>query len=85
MIPAAWLRLFNQVELNELLSGGASGGSDPKDMRAHTVYSGGYSPDSRTIKLFWQVIPGMCDQYPIDSRPGSWPQLLRQGCIPEIR
>ena len=55
MIPAAWLRLFNQVEVNELLSGGASGGADPDDMRAHAVYSGGYSPDSRTVKLFWQV------------------------------
>lgn len=55
VIPASWLRLFNQVEVNELLSGGASGGADPEDMRAHSLYSGGYSPDSRTVKFFWQV------------------------------
>ena len=55
VIPSAWLRLFNQAEVNELLSGGATGGADPQDMRSHAVYSGGYSPDSRTVKLFWQV------------------------------
>ena len=55
VIPAAWLRLFNPAEVNELLSGGASGGADAEDMRAHATYSGGYSDSSRTIALFWQV------------------------------
>ena len=55
VIPPAWLRLFNQHEVNELLSGGASGGADANDMRAYAVYSGGYSPTSRSVKLLWQV------------------------------
>ena len=61
VIPASWLRLFNQVEVNELLSGGALGGADLEDMRAHSLYSGGYSPDSRTVKHFWQVAPPPTD------------------------
>ena len=55
MIPAAWLRLFNPAEANELLSGGDSGGADADDMRAHATYSGGYTETSRTIVMFWQV------------------------------
>ena len=55
VVPAAWLRLFNPAEVNELLSGGAGGGADADDMRAHATYSGGYSDTSRTIALFWQA------------------------------
>ncbi len=55
MIPAPWLRLFNPAEVNELLSGGDSGGADADDMRAHATYSGGYSETSRTVVMFWQV------------------------------
>jgi hypothetical protein len=55
VVPAAWLRLFNPTEVTELLSGGAGGGADANDMRAHATYSGGYSDTSRTIILFWQA------------------------------
>ncbi len=55
VIPSAWLRLFNPKEINELLSGGEGGGVDAADMRQHATYSGGYSADSQTIKLFWKV------------------------------
>ena len=55
VIPSAWLRLFNPKEVNELLSGGEGGGVDAEDMQRHATYSGGYSTDSRTIKLFWKV------------------------------
>lgn len=41
--------------MNELLSGGDSGGADADDMRAHATYSGGYTEASRTIVMFWQA------------------------------
>ena len=55
VIPSAWLRLFNPKEVNELLSGGEGGGVDAEDMQRHATYSGGYSADSQTIRLFWKV------------------------------
>ena len=55
VIPSAWLRLFNPKEVNELLSGGEGGGVDAQDMQRHATYSGGYSADSQTIRLFWKV------------------------------
>ncbi|EFJ40292.1 hypothetical protein VOLCADRAFT_99935 [Volvox carteri f. nagariensis] len=63
--PSASLRLFNPREFNQLLSGaaadgpGGGGGAAPldvADMRRWTRYSGGYSPDSTTVKLFWRVV-----------------------------
>ena len=41
--------------MNQLLAGGEGGGLDADDMRAHARYSGGYSPDSATVKAFWKV------------------------------
>ena len=55
VIPSAWLRLFNPKEVNELLSGGEGGGLDAADMQRHATYSGGYTSDSQTIKIFWKV------------------------------
>ncbi|GIL45377.1 hypothetical protein Vafri_2627 [Volvox africanus] len=64
LIPQASLRLFNPREFNQLLSGatadGPGGGGaaplDVADMRRWTRYSGGYSADSATVKLFWRVV-----------------------------
>ncbi|EIE23025.1 hypothetical protein COCSUDRAFT_15978, partial [Coccomyxa subellipsoidea C-169] len=57
VIAPGWLRLFNPAEVNQLLSGGEGGGLDVGDMRAHATYSGGYGPDSPTVKLFWKARP----------------------------
>ncbi len=58
MIPAAWLRLLSPAEVNQLLAGGSGGGGlDFEDMRAHAAYSGGYSPASPTVRLFWKARP----------------------------
>lgn len=48
-------RLFAPRELNELLNGGSGGLVDARDMRRWAQYSGGYTPDSSTIKIFWKV------------------------------
>ena len=56
VIPAAWLRLFSPDEVNQLLAGGVGGGGlDLADMRAHAVYSGGFSAASSTVRLFWKA------------------------------
>ena len=55
MIPPSWLKLFNTQEVNQLLGGGESGVLDIADMAAHAQYSGGYSKDHATVKLFWKV------------------------------
>lgn len=55
VIAPRWLRLFNPAEVNQLLAGGEGGGLDVADMRAHAKYSGGYAPDSPTVRLFWKV------------------------------
>lgn len=55
VIPPGWLKLFNPQEVNQLLGGGESGVLDVADMAAHAHYSGGYSKDHATVKLFWKV------------------------------
>lgn len=59
VIPPAWLRLFNQTEVNQLLSGGAGAGVDVADLQRHATYSGGYKPDSPAVKTFWKVAAGL--------------------------
>ncbi|KAK9903317.1 hypothetical protein WJX75_002686 [Coccomyxa subellipsoidea] len=59
VIAPRWLRLFNPAEVNQLLAGGEGGGLDVADMRAHAKYSGGYAPDSPTVRLFWKVVEEM--------------------------
>ncbi|KAI8470743.1 MAG: hypothetical protein J3K34DRAFT_419724 [Monoraphidium minutum] len=56
VLPLAALRLFSPAEFNQLLSGGAGGGVDVDDLRAHTVYSNGYTEGSRAVRLFWEVV-----------------------------
>lgn len=55
VIPPGWLKLFNTQEVNQLLGGGESGAMDISDMAAHAQYSGGYSKDHPTVKIFWKV------------------------------
>jgi ubiquitin-protein ligase E3 B len=45
-----WISFF------QLLSGGDLD-IDVDDLRNYTRYTGGYSEGSRTIKLFWEVLP----------------------------
>ncbi|KAH8884611.1 hypothetical protein GQ53DRAFT_786064 [Thozetella sp. PMI_491] len=65
IIDPAWLRMFNQNELQWLV-GGDSSEIDVEDLRAHTDYSGPYmigddGEEHPTIKLFWQVMHGLED------------------------
>jgi hypothetical protein len=58
-VPRDLLRLFDANELNELIGGAAGGAVDVEDLRAHTAYSGGYTPDSSAVRAFWRVVSGL--------------------------
>ncbi|KAG0632524.1 hypothetical protein M758_1G333800 [Ceratodon purpureus] len=58
IIDPKWLGLFNAKEFNQLLSGGEHD-FDVEDLRVHTRYTGGYTENSRSIKMFWEVVRGL--------------------------
>jgi ubiquitin-protein ligase E3 C len=55
VIPLQWLTLFNEHELQTLISG-ARVSIDVEDLRKNTQYSGTYDEDHPTIQLFWDVV-----------------------------
>jgi len=57
VINLEWLRIFNEQELQELISG-KEGAIDVVDLQQHTHYSGGYSVESATVKWLWQAVAG---------------------------
>jgi len=63
VIDAAWLRLFNEPELQVLISGSTSGKLDISDMKAHCKYAGGYTGLDINIHRFWKVVSGMTPKH----------------------
>lgn len=57
IVAPGWLQLFGVRELSLLMSGGDAD-VDTEDLRRHTVYSGGYSKDSRSVAMFWEAVTG---------------------------
>eukprot|EP00958_Prasinococcus_capsulatus_P007134 scaffold659_cov329-Prasinococcus_capsulatus_cf.AAC.43 len=55
VLDKRWLRMFNESELQLLISGAMSG-IDLDDMRAHTEYAGGYHKDHPVVLAFWEVV-----------------------------
>jgi ubiquitin-protein ligase E3 C len=63
MIQPAWLSMFNQSELQTLVSG-ENADIDVEDLRRNTMYGGVYvigddNLEHPTIQLFWQVLHEM--------------------------
>ena len=56
VIERPWLQLFNEPELQILISGPSDGGIDVDDMRANTRYAGGFTSIDRTVHRFWNVM-----------------------------
>eukprot|EP00931_Biecheleriopsis_adriatica_P086244 TRINITY_DN60955_c0_g1_i1.p1 TRINITY_DN60955_c0_g1~~TRINITY_DN60955_c0_g1_i1.p1 ORF type:complete len:1044 (+),score=229.78 TRINITY_DN60955_c0_g1_i1:50-3181(+) len=56
VVPLAWLKMFDPYELNTLISGTTSAGFDVADLKANTVYSGGYQADSPCVVWLWQLL-----------------------------
>jgi ubiquitin-protein ligase E3 C len=69
VIDRSWLQIFNEPELQVLISGASDGKIDVDDMRSNTRYLGGYSGLDRTVNRFWAVVKSL------DSREQS--ELLR--------
>ncbi|XP_075215548.1 ubiquitin-protein ligase E3C [Lycorma delicatula] len=55
VIPLEWLQMFSNKEMQVLISG-AQIPVDVQDLKQHTSYTGGYSPEHPTIILFWHVL-----------------------------
>ena len=66
IIQPSWLSMFNQSELQTLVSGD-SGDIDVEDLRRNTLYGGVYTvgddgEEHPTIKLFWKVMREMTNE-----------------------
>jgi ubiquitin-protein ligase E3 C len=55
LIDPRWLQMFNEPELQVLISG-KSGQIDIEDLRAHTRYAGGYYALDKRVAWFWQAV-----------------------------
>lgn len=66
IIQPSWLSMFNQSELQTLVSG-ESGDIDVADLRRNTLYGGLYTigddkEEHPTVKLFWEVMESMANE-----------------------
>ncbi|GLA19421.1 hypothetical protein AnigIFM62618_007092 [Aspergillus niger] len=66
IIQPSWLSMFNQTELQTLVSGD-SGDIDVADLRRNTLYGGVYTigddkEEHPTVKLFWEVMEKMSNE-----------------------
>ncbi|KAL9251575.1 E3 ubiquitin-protein ligase UPL6-like protein [Drosera capensis] len=61
LIRKEWIDMFNEHELQMLISGSLEG-LDIDDLGSHAQYSGGYHADHYVIEMFWEVIKGMSQE-----------------------
>lgn len=59
VLDRSWLLLFNEPELQVLISGVAEGNLDIEDMKANVQYVGGYSSMDLTVCRFWNVLSSL--------------------------
>jgi ubiquitin-protein ligase E3 C len=59
VIDQSWLRIFNEPELQVLISGASDGKIDVEDMRANCRYAGGFTGIDRSVNRFWNVVASM--------------------------
>ncbi|CAH9080391.1 unnamed protein product [Cuscuta europaea] len=55
LIQKEWIDMFNEHELQLLISGSVDG-IDVDNLRTHTNYTGGYHEDHYVIEMFWEVV-----------------------------
>jgi ubiquitin-protein ligase E3 C len=53
------LTIFNEPELQVLISGASDGKIDIDDMRANTQYAGGFTSFDRSVTRFWSALSKM--------------------------
>ncbi|XP_036212141.1 ubiquitin-protein ligase E3C isoform X4 [Myotis myotis] len=61
VVNLEWLRMFDQQEIQVLISG-AQVPISLEDLKSFTNYSGGYSADHPVIRAFWRVVEGFTDE-----------------------
>uniref|UniRef100_A0A8D0HAU2 Ubiquitin-protein ligase E3C n=1 Tax=Sphenodon punctatus TaxID=8508 RepID=A0A8D0HAU2_SPHPU len=61
VVNLEWLRMFDQQEIQVLISG-AQIPISLDDLKSFTNYSGGYSADHAVIKIFWRVVESFTDE-----------------------
>ncbi|XP_058797923.1 ubiquitin-protein ligase E3C [Phymastichus coffea] len=61
VVPLDWLQMFNNKELQVLISG-AQIPVDVNDLKQHTNYTGGYAANHPTIVSFWKIVDQFTDQ-----------------------
>ena len=59
VIDRRWLEIFNEPELQVLISGASDGKLDVEDMRSNCRYVDGFTGIDRTIHRFWRVVASM--------------------------
>lgn len=59
VIDKTWLQIFNEPELQVLISGASDGKIDVEDMRSNCRYAGGFTGIDRTVNRFWNVVASM--------------------------
>ncbi|XP_026536714.1 ubiquitin-protein ligase E3C isoform X2 [Notechis scutatus] len=60
VVNLEWLRMFDQQEIQVLISG-AQVPISLEDLKTFTNYSGGYTADHPVIKIFWRVVESFTD------------------------
>lgn len=66
VIDRSWLRLFNEPELQVLISGASDGKIDISDMKSNTRYTGGYTRLDRNVVRFWSVVSSLSPKHQAD-------------------
>ena len=66
VIDQSWLRLFNEPELQVLISGASDGKLDVDDLRSNSRYAGGFTGIDRTVNRFWNVVASMSSKEQAD-------------------
>jgi ubiquitin-protein ligase E3 C len=66
VIDPLWLKLFNEPELQVLISGASDGKLDVEDLRRNTRYMGGYTGLDRNVIRFWSVVSSLTSKQQAD-------------------
>ncbi|XP_030468851.1 E3 ubiquitin-protein ligase UPL6 [Syzygium oleosum] len=61
LIQKEWIDMFNEHELQLLISGSLDS-LDVDDLRSNTTYAGGYHSEHYVIEMFWGVIKGFSSE-----------------------
>mmetsp|Transcript_20352 Transcript_20352/g.49911 ORF Transcript_20352/g.49911 Transcript_20352/m.49911 type:complete len:254 (-) Transcript_20352:64-825(-) len=56
VLDPAWLRIFNEPELQVLISGPSNGELDISDLKSNCRYAGGFTSIDPNVNRFWKVV-----------------------------